>query len=100
MLFSCRRIHPVVVFALAVFTGYLAAFLLAAFPEHDHDHHQQCGDHDQLCTVCGWFNNLSISLPAVLVLQLCFLYFRQGFSSFRSPRLSLLLPDGRAPPAS
>ena len=98
MLFSCRRIHPVVVFVLAIFTGYLAAFLLAAFPEHEH--HQQCGDHDQLCTVCAWFNNLSISLAAVLVLQLCFLYLRQGIFSFRSPHSSLLLPDGRAPPAA
>lgn len=93
MFFSCRRIHPVVVFILAIFTGYLAVFLLAALPGHDHNH-------DQQCTVCAWFNNLSIGLPAVLVLQLCFLHFRQGLSSFRSLRSSLLLPDGRAPPVS
>ena len=91
MFFSYRRIHPVVVLALTIFTGYLAVFLLAAFPGHDHD---------RQCNFCAWFNNLSISLPAVLVLQLCFLYFRQGFSSFRSPCSSLLLPDGRAPPVS
>ncbi len=91
MFYSRRRIHPFVVFALAIFAAYLAVFLVAAFPGHDHDHQ---------CTVCAWFNNLSVSLPAVLVLQLCFLYFGQGFSSFRSPRSSLLLPDGRAPPVS
>ena len=89
MFFSYRRIHPFVIFALAIFAGYLALFLVAAFPGHDHD---------QQCTVCAWFNNLSIGLPAVLVLHLCFLYFRRGFSSFRSPRSSLLLPERRAPP--
>ena len=98
MSFSSGRIHPVVVIALVIFAAYLAVFLLAAFPEHDHD--QPCHDHDQPCAVCGWFNNLSIILPAVLVLQLCFLYFRQGFFSFRSPHYSLLLPEGRAPPVS
>lgn len=91
MLQSSGRIHPVVVIVLAIFAGYLAVFLLGAFPGHDHDHQ---------CTVCAWFNNLSIGLPTVLVLQLYFLYFRQGFSSFHSPRSSLLLPDGRAPPVS
>lgn len=91
MFFSCRRIHPFVVFALTIFTGYLALFLLAAFPGHEHDHQ---------CDFCAWFSNLSIGLPAVLALQIWFLYFRQGFSSFRSPRSSLLLPEGRAPPVS
>ena len=103
MFLPFRRIHPVFVFALAIFAGYLAVFLLAAFAGHDHeqpcrDHDQQCHDHE--CAVCAWFGNLSIILPAVMVLQLCFLYFRQGFFSFRSPRTSLLLPDGRAPPVS
>ena len=98
MFYSSRRTHPSALFALAIFATYLAAFLVAAFPVHDHDH--QCHDHDQQCTVCAWFNNLSVSLPAVLVLQLCFLYFRQGFPSFHSLRSSLLLPQGRAPPAS
>lgn len=93
MFYSYRRIHPVVVFTLAIFAAYLAVFLLAAFPGHDHDH-------DQQCTVCAWFNTLSINLPAVLVLQLCFLHFRQGLSSFRSQRSPRLLPDGRAPPVS
>ncbi|MDE3258044.1 MAG: hypothetical protein OYM47_09445 [Gemmatimonadota bacterium] len=91
MFFSYKRIHPFVIFALAIFAAYLAVFLLAGFPGHDHDHQ---------CAVCAWFNNLSIGLPAVLVLQLCFLHFRQGLSSFRSLRSSLLLPDGRAPPVS
>ena len=98
MSFPSGRIHPVVVIALVLFAAYLALFLLAAFPEHDHDH--PCHDHDQPCAVCGWFNNLSIILPAVLVLQLCFLYFRQGFFSFRFPHSTFLLPDGRAPPVS
>lgn len=91
MLFSCRRIHPVVVFTLAIFAAYLAVFLLAAFPGHDHD---------QQCAVCAWFHNLSIGLPAILVLQFCFLYLRPLFSSRRFLRTSLLLPDGRAPPVS
>ena len=89
MFFANRRIHPFVVFALAIFAAYLALFLLSAFPGHDHDHQ---------CTVCAWFNNLSIGLSAILVLQLFFRHFRQGFSSFRSPRPSLLLPERRAPP--
>lgn len=103
MFFSFNRIHPVVVFALAIFAGYLAVFLLAAFAGHNHehpchDHHQQCHDHE--CAVCAWFSSLSIILPAVLVLQLCILYFRQGYFSFRSPHSFLLLPEGRAPPVS
>ncbi len=100
MSFSSGRIHPVVVIALVIFAAYLAVFLLAVFPEHDHDHGQPCHDHEQQCAVCAWFSNLSIIPPAVLVLQLCFLYIRQGFSSIRSSRSSLLLPDGRAPPVS
>ena len=91
MFISYRRIHPFVVFALAIFAAYLAVFLLAAFPGHDHD---------QQCTLCIWFNNLSIGMPAALAAQLCFLYFRQLFSSCRAPRNSFLLPDGRAPPVS
>ncbi|MCY3765395.1 MAG: hypothetical protein OXH06_08210 [Gemmatimonadetes bacterium] len=100
MSFSSGRIHPVVVIALVIFAAYLAVFLLAVFPEHDHDHGQPCHDHEQPCAVCGWFNNLSIILPAMLALQLCFLYFRQDFCSFRSLTSSLLLPRGRAPPVS
>ena len=87
-----RRLHPVVVFAIAIFAGYLAVFLLAAFAGHDHE--QQCHDHE--CAAFAWFGNLSIILPAVLVLQLCFLYFRQGYFSFRSPHSFLFLPEGRA----
>ena len=91
MFYSSGRIHPVVVFALAIFAAYLAVFLLAAFPGHDHD---------QQCTVCAWFNSLSIGLPVVLVFHFCFLHFRQWYSTCRSLRTSLLLPDGRAPPVS
>lgn len=91
MFFSYRRIHPFVVFALAIFAACLAVFLLAAVPGHDHD---------QQCTVCAWFNNLSFGLPAVLMLHLYLLHFGQGFSSFRSRRFSLLLPEERAPPLS
>lgn len=97
MFFSSGRIHPVVLFVVAIFAAYLAVFLLAAFPEHDHD--EQCHDQHQ-CTVCAWFNSLTVVLPGILAVQLCFLYFRQLFPSCRAPRISFLLPVGRAPPAS
>ena len=87
-----RSIHPLFLFALAIFAAYLAIFLLAAYPEHDHDQQQ--------CTVCAWFNSLSVVLPAVLAVQFCFLHFCQWFSSRRALRTSFLLPDGRAPPVS
>lgn len=92
MFFSYKRIHPFVVFALAIFAAYLAVFLLAAYPGHDHDQQQ--------CTVCAWFNSLSFALPALLAVQLCFLHFRQLFSSRRALRISFLFPEERAPPVS
>lgn len=89
MFFFYKRIHPFVIFVVAIFAACLALFLLAAYPGHDHD---------KQCTVCAWFNGLSVVLPAVLAVQLYFLHFRQLFSSRRTPRNSFLLPDGRAPP--
>ncbi len=88
-----KRSHLSGLLVLLILGACLAAFTHVAIPGHDHHDEQQCA-------VCAWLQSLMISLSTILLCQLCFVRLRRILSSRTPFHTLLLLPDGRAPPAS